>query len=30
MERILTVSCPQHYSLSLVNFQEKLLFQYLT
>ncbi|CAF1537974.1 unnamed protein product [Rotaria sordida] len=30
MERILTVSYPQLYSLSLVNFQEKLLFQYLT
>ncbi|CAF0740500.1 unnamed protein product [Rotaria sordida] len=30
MERILTVSYPQLYSLSLVNFEEKLLFQYLT
>jgi hypothetical protein len=30
MERILTVSYPQLYSLSLINFQEKILFQYLT
>ncbi|CAF1440389.1 unnamed protein product [Rotaria sordida] len=30
MERILTVSYRQLYSLSLVNFEEKLLFQYLT
>jgi hypothetical protein len=30
MERILTVSYPQLHSLSLINFQEKILFQYLT
>ena len=30
MERILTVSYPQVYSLSLINFEEKILLQYLT
>jgi len=30
MERILTVSYPQLYSLSLIDVQEKILFQYLT
>jgi hypothetical protein len=30
MEHILTMNYPQLYSLSLLNFQEKILFQYLT
>ena len=30
MKRILTVNFPQLYSLSLVNFQEEILLQYLT
>ncbi|CAF3914460.1 unnamed protein product, partial [Rotaria sordida] len=29
IERILTINYPQLYSLSLINFEEKILFQYL-